>query len=161
MTIPKDDVDLPELTPSTQTNHSSTKPLDDPLLSATLGITLFAAGYGMFLFLALDYQELNAALEKTFGPKWFGLGTRIVFVILVSILLLPLCFACYHAMAMGIGVTRRGGHMGRGIRLFVNAFHCTKNEPKLRRSLWISIAGLMYFLLLALGWIALTNYIRL
>ena len=69
--------------PSSSAISTATKPLDDPLLAATLGIALFGAGFGMFLFLALDDQ-----------------------------------------------------------------------------SLWIAIAGLAYFFLLGVGWIALTDFLR-
>lgn len=97
--------------------------------------------------------DVQPVLVKAFGAEPFGFPVAPVVAIAQAILWFPFVFAIHHFMLIAEQAAKDGHGIGK-IGLLVYAAGVGRRHPELRRSQMISIAGLIYFVLLCGGWIA-------
>lgn len=100
-----------------------------------------------------DVQEV---LAQAFGPRPFGYPVVVVVAAAVAILLLPFVVAVHHFMRIAERAAGDGHGLGK-IGLLAYAIRVGRDHPDLRASQLISLAGLVYFVLLCTGWIVFAD----
>lgn len=97
--------------------------------------------------------DIEPVLAKAFGPEPFGLPVTWVVAAAQAVLLLPFIFAIHHFMLISEQAAA-DGHSMRKFGLLAYAASVGQHHPHLRRSQMISVAGLIYFILVCGAWIA-------
>lgn len=97
--------------------------------------------------------DVRPVLAKAFGPEPFGFPVTWVVAIAQAILWFPFVFALHHFMLIAEQAAADGSSIGK-VGLLVYAASVGKLHPQLRRSQIISVAGLIYFVLICGIWIA-------
>lgn len=97
--------------------------------------------------------DVQSVLAKAFGAKPFGFPVVWVVAIAQAVLLLPFAFAIHHFMLIAHRAVADGHSVGK-IGLLAYAANVGQRHPDLRRSQMISLAGLIYFVLICGIWIA-------
>jgi hypothetical protein len=97
--------------------------------------------------------DVQAFLAGAFGPKAFGLPIALVAAAAVAILFLPFTLAVHHFMQIAERAAAEGHSLGK-IGLLAYAASVGQRHPDLRRSQLMSLAGLVYFIVLCAAWIA-------
>ena len=97
--------------------------------------------------------DVQAFLTAAFGPKAFGLPITLVAAGAVAILFLPFTLAVHHFMRIAERAAAEGHGLGK-IGLLAYAAGVGQRHPDLRRSQLMSLAGLVYFVVLCAAWIA-------
>jgi hypothetical protein len=97
--------------------------------------------------------DVQAFLIAAFGPKAFGLPIALVAAGAVAILFLPFTLAVHHFMRIAERAAAEGHGLGK-IGLLAYAAGVGQRHPDLRRSQLMSLAGLVYFVVLCAAWIA-------
>lgn len=100
--------------------------------------------------------EVQPVLAKAFGLRPFGHPVAIVVAAAVAILMLPFAVAVHHFMLIAERAASDGRGLGR-IGLLAYAVRAGRYHPDLRASQWISLAGLVYFVLICAGWIVFAD----
>lgn len=120
---------------------------------ATLGYVV--AGILLAVMLGVNLDPKVAAVQAAvFGPAPLGLPITLVMTVAELVLLAPLFPVFAHLMPMVVAWQAKGGSAGKvGVALAV--YHA---EPEHRRSRAIVFGGLVYFVTLLAGWIALASY---
>lgn len=92
-------------------------------------------------------------LAKAFGSEPFGFPVTWVVAAAQAILSLPFVFAIHHFMLISEQAAADGHGIGK-FGLLAYAASVGQRHPHLRRSQVISVAGLIYFILVCGVWIA-------
>lgn len=100
--------------------------------------------------------DVQDVLARAFGARPFGYPVAVVVATAVAILLLPVAVAIHHFMRIAERAASDRGGLGK-IGLLAYAFRVGRQHPDLRASQIISLAGLIYFVLLCAGWIAFAD----
>ena len=100
--------------------------------------------------------EVRPVLAQAFGLRPFGYPVAIVVAAAVAILLLPFAVAVHHFMLIAEHAASDGHGLGK-VGLLAYAVRAGRHHPELRASQWISLAGLIYFILICAGWIAFAD----
>ncbi len=96
--------------------------------------------------------SVQHVLVKAFGSAPLGLPVTPVVAGVVAVLFLPFALALHHFMLIAerAAVDR---HSASKIGLLIYAASVGQRHPELRRSQLISLAGLLYFVLVCAAWI--------
>jgi len=97
--------------------------------------------------------DVQPVLVKAFGSAPFGFPVVWVVVVTQAILLFPFIFAIHHFMVIAEQAAADGHSIGK-IGLLMYLASVGERHPELRRSQIISLAGLIYFVLVCGLWIA-------
>lgn len=97
--------------------------------------------------------DVQQVLAQAFGPRPFGYPVAVVVALAVALLLLPFAVAIHHFMRIAERAASDGHGLGK-FGLLAYAIRVGRDHPDLRASQMISLAGLVYFVLLCAGWIA-------
>lgn len=100
--------------------------------------------------------DVQDVLARAFGPRPFGHPVAVVVAAAVAILLLPFAVAVHHFMRIAERAASDGHGLGK-IGLLAYAMRAGRYHPDLRASQVISLAGLIYFVLLCAGWIVFAD----
>lgn len=105
--------------------------------------------------------EVRATFVKAFGPKPFGLPVTVVVIIAESLLFLPMPWVFFHLMHVMTRMMRDRAERGSGAPISLSSFLLEggrgwRRNSDLRRSYWIVLGGLLYFVLICAGWITFT-----
>ena len=100
--------------------------------------------------------EVQPVLAEAFGPKPFGFPVAWVVAVAQAIVLFPFILAIHHFMLISEQAAADGHSIGKA-GLLVYAASVGQRHPHLRRSQMISVAGLIYFVLVCGAWIAYTD----
>lgn len=96
--------------------------------------------------------DVQPVLAKAFGTVPWGLPVAPVVAAAMAVLFLPFVFAVHHFMLIAERAAADGHGVGK-IGLLSYAASAGRRHPELRRSQWISLAGLAYFVLVCVAWI--------
>ena len=97
--------------------------------------------------------EVQPVLVKAFGAAPFGVPVAVVVAIAQAIVLFPFAFALHHFMLIAERAAADGHGVGK-VGLLAYAASVGQRHPELRRSQFIAVAGLAYFVLVCGIWIA-------
>jgi hypothetical protein len=97
--------------------------------------------------------DVQPVLVKAFGAEPFGFPVTLVVAIAQAVLLFPFVFAIHHFMLIAEQAAADGHSIGK-VGLLAYAASVGQHHPHLRRSQMISVAGLIYFILVCGVWIA-------
>jgi len=97
--------------------------------------------------------DVQPVLAKAFGREPFGFPVAWVVAAIQAIVLFPFVFAMHHFMLIAGQAAADGRSIGK-VGLLVYAANVGKLHPHLRRSQIISVAGLVYFVVICGTWIA-------
>ena len=97
--------------------------------------------------------EVHATLARAFGEKPFGYPVTTVVALAESVLLLPLPWAIQH-LTLIIAQSLKDGNGIGAIRSLIYAFQVGARHPHLRRSQYICLFGLIYFVAICGAWIS-------
>jgi hypothetical protein len=95
-------------------------------------------------------------MQAAFGPEPLGIPIDLFVVGLVTLALLPFIWVVNHMAPIVV----QGLRDGRGVSAFgmiAYVFQVGKRHPVLRRSQFVCLFGLAYFIALCAAWIALAN----
>lgn len=105
------------------------------------------------LFVGTTFSpEVQPVLTKAFGTSPFGLPVTVVVAAAMSVLFLPFVYAIHHFMLIAEQAGAEGRSVGK-IGLLSYAATVGQRRPELRRSQMISLGGLVYFVVVCVGWI--------
>jgi hypothetical protein len=96
--------------------------------------------------------SIQPFLAKAFGPSPFGLPVLLVVAGAVAVLFLPFALALHHFMLIAERAAMDGSSLGK-IGLLAYAMGVGQRHPELRQSQFISLFGLVYFVLVCAAWI--------
>jgi hypothetical protein len=106
------------------------------------------------LFIGTTFSpDIQPVLAKAFGSEPFGFPVTWVVAVAQAILLFPFIFAIHHFMLISEQAAADGHSIGK-FGLLAYAASVGQRHPYLRRSQMISVAGLIYFVLVCGVWIA-------
>ena len=97
--------------------------------------------------------DVQPVLVKAFGAEPFGSPVTLVVAIAQAVLLFPFVFAIHHFMLIAEQAAKDGHSIGK-VGLLVYAAGVGQLHPELRWSQRISLAGLIYFVMVCGIWIA-------
>jgi hypothetical protein len=96
--------------------------------------------------------SIQPFLVRAFGPSPFGLPVSLAVAGAVAILFLPFALALHHFMLIAERAVMDGRSLGK-IGLLAYAIGVGQRHPELRRSQFVSLFGLVYFVLVCAAWI--------
>jgi len=117
---------------------------------------LTIAFYVVFVGVLL-YDDVRVVREKAFGPRPLGLPNLLFTFLLLTILYAPAVFVIPHIVLLVMRANPHGEPMGRW-QTSENMRELIHVDPELRRSNRIAIAGVLYFVALAIAWIVYAAY---
>lgn len=97
--------------------------------------------------------DVRPVLVAAFGPEPFGYPVVWVVALAQAIFLLPFVLAIHHFMLIAEQAAADGHGISK-IGLLAYAATAGRRHPHLRRSQFISLAGLGYFIMVCAAWIA-------
>jgi len=97
--------------------------------------------------------DVHATLAKAFGESPFGYPVTMVVAMAEVVLLLPLLWPMQHFGLIAMQSLKDGNGVG-GIRILIYAFQVGGRHPHLRRSQYICLSGLVYFVAICGVWIS-------
>lgn len=95
--------------------------------------------------------DVLPVLIKAFGAAPLDLPVDAVIAGIVAVVFLPFAYSVHHFVLIAERAATEGHGVGK-IGLLSYAFSAGRRHPELRRSQRISLAGLVYFLLVCGGW---------
>jgi hypothetical protein len=96
--------------------------------------------------------SIQPFLARAFGPSPFGLPVSLAVAGAVAILFLPFVLALHHFMLIAEQAAMDGRSLSK-IGLLAYAIGVGQHHPELRRSQFVSLFGLVYFVLVCAAWI--------
>ncbi len=108
--------------------------------------------YVLFIGTAFS-PDVRPVLVEAFGAQPFGYPVTVVVAIAQAIVLFPFVFALHHVMLIAERAAAEGHGVGK-IGLLVYAASVGRRHPELRRSQFIAVAGLAWFVLVCGIWVA-------
>ncbi|MDB4939056.1 MAG: hypothetical protein JWP87_6028 [Labilithrix sp.] len=103
------------------------------------------------------YDDVGEVQRKAFGATPFGLPVRVAVSTAEVVLFAPYFWVFEHVMRIAYQALRDGASLSRsGLASYI--WRVNELHPELRRSRAIAIAGLVYFAVLAAGWISFAGH---
>jgi hypothetical protein len=96
-----------------------------------------------------------ATFVKAFGPQPLGLTPQAFACGLVTILFLPVPWVLFHFGLISAQARRDGMPLG-GLNALLTMVGAAPLHPRLSRSRWICLGGLVYYVVVVGAWIAYT-----
>ena len=128
----------------------------------SVGVTQWAFTIGLYgvllaVSLASDSRE---TFVKAFGPQPLGMSNTVFVVLLLTILYLPAVWIMPHVASLIVHSNPTGEYRTRpqakqAIRDLI------ERDPAMKRSNRIAVAGILYFLAVAVAWIVYASYRRI
>ncbi|MDR3632318.1 MAG: hypothetical protein P4L84_00700 [Isosphaeraceae bacterium] len=124
--------------------------------SKARGTAAFASAlmYAAAVFASMD-PKADRRFARAFGPEPLGMSPQLFVLLLLAILSLPLPWVLSHYIVIFMQA-RRDGLPALGLAGLLYLFDVDQYHPHLRRSKWICMGGLLYFVLISGAWIVYT-----
>jgi hypothetical protein len=121
-------------------------------------LRIMAILLSVLLYLVITLVSFESSAKETaikaFGERPLGMPNLVFVLSLQTLLYLPIPWVLWHVSRLAVQATQEGHRLGIAYLLTVSSLH-----PELRRSQFISIGGLLYFIAICMAWIAYTSAI--